>query len=122
MELTRADITKLDPRSKVARYDYGFGGFERFCDEQLVIEPRGGRGEVALVPNRAQQYILARMEQQFDDLGYIRILNLKARRLGASTIYCAYLFWMAQFFPNTRCKIMTHQAATHRDLWRFIEM
>jgi hypothetical protein len=103
-------------------YSSGFGGFEDYSSDYLKIEPKSGGQIIPLSFNRAQQLVLSKMEEQQDRLGFIRLIILKARRLGMSTLATAYLYWMSTMFAHTRCTVVSHLDSTNDQLWKFVDM
>lgn len=87
---------------------------ERLVSE-LVIKDRGMR-DVRLTPNWAQKEYLACAERQLADTGRIRIIVLKARQLGISTITEALAFWFCFVFPNYRSLVIAHEIPASQNL------
>src|SRR5690606_1578722 len=88
---------------------------------QLKIQDKSLR-VVNLKPNWAQLRYLAIAEEQLRTTGRVRIIVLKARQLGISTITEALLFNMAFLFEGYRALVVAHEipasqtllAMTHR--------
>lgn len=65
-----------------------FDGFVSFCEENLVIRhPLEGR-----IPFRLRK---AQSETVWDWIKYRRVINLKARQIGFSTLAAAFVLWVA---------------------------
>ena len=112
----------LDVSGWTHRFQNGYGGFEDFAAELLQIETKRGGETIPLAFNQPQQYVLAKAEEQYDRLGYNRLIILKARRLGMSTLSCAYLYRMVTCYPHMRARIVAQLDDTTKQLWRFIEL
>lgn len=104
------------------RFQNGYGGFEDYAERLLQIETKRGGEVIQLDFNHPQQHVLAKAEEQYDHLGYNRVIILKARRLGMSTLSCAYLYRMVTMFPHMRARIVAQLDDTTKQLWRFIEL
>ena len=102
------------------RYADGYSGFEDYAERLLQIETKRGGEVIALSFNEPQNHVMAKAEEQYDRLGYNRLIILKARRLGMSTWACAYLYRMVTMYPHMRARIMAQLADTTKQLWRFI--
>ncbi len=68
------------------------------------------------VPNWAQEEYLAECERQFRENGVVRIIVLKARQLGLSTLTEACAYSMAFIMQNYRSLIVAHEADAARNL------
>jgi hypothetical protein len=71
---------------------------------------------VHLQPNWAQADYLARIEDQFRSKGSCRIIILKARQLGMSTITEALAYSMSFIMENYRSLIIAHEVDAARNL------
>lgn len=67
------------------------------------------RDVIPLVPNPAQLAVIREIEYQYGAGLPIRIVNLKARQLGISTITEAVDFLFCFAFPNTNALIVAHE-------------
>lgn len=71
------------------RYDFPF-----FASTFLYIKQKGGGNDVLLRPTRAQRKILQFMLDLYNNKKPIRILLLKARQLGGSTLIQLFFAWI----------------------------
>ncbi len=71
------------------RYD-----FEYWCATCVTVKDKAGYADVRLHLNPAQRIIVAAMEEQRTAGKPIRIILLKARQLGGSTVVQAYMAWI----------------------------
>ena len=69
-----------------------------------------------LTPNWAQREFLQAAEQQMRDMGRIRIIVLKARQLGISTIAEAILFSLCFAFEDYRAMAIAHEVPASQNL------
>lgn len=69
-----------------------------------------------LVPNWAQLEYLAIAEEQLRTTGRIRIIVLKARQLGISTVTEGLLFTMAMMYPGYRGLVIAHEVPASQNL------
>ena len=115
-------VVGLDVRYWTHRFQNGYAGFEDYAEMLLRIETKRGGEVIAFNSNQPQQHVLAKAEGQYDRLGYNRLIILKARRLGMSTLSCAYLYRMVTMFPAMRARIVAQLDDTTKQLWRFIEL
>lgn len=83
------------------------GEFETFAEGCLTIADKMGR-LVPLKLNRAQRYLHARAEKQLAEVGYVRIVCLKGRQQGLSTVIGARFYWRVSGEFGKRCVILTH--------------
>lgn len=73
--------------------------------------------EVVKLPiNWAQAEYLAEAEAQFSSKGRVRIIVLKARQLGISTITEACLYSLCFVFDNYKCVVMAHERDAAQNL------
>lgn len=82
---------------------------------QLKIQDKSLR-VVNLKPNWAQLRYLAIAEEQLRTTGRVRIIVLKARQLGISTITEALLFNMAFLFEGYRVLVVAHEIPASQNL------
>jgi hypothetical protein len=71
---------------------------------------------VKLAPNWAQQIYLDTAEEQLRTTGRIRIITLKARQIGISTITEALMFTMAFMYENYKGVVMAHEVPASQNL------
>jgi hypothetical protein len=73
-------------------------------------------GTRALEPNWAQLEYLEAAERQLRTTGRIRLIVLKARQLGISTISEALLFWLCFIIPRYKSLVVTHEIKASQHL------
>lgn len=84
--------------------------FLYFCNNYVWYEDRYSR-HVNFDPNEEQLVLLHAIETQR------QVLNLKARKLGMSTMLCFYALWLA-LFHRTKCALLAHDDASVKNLVR----
>ena len=77
---------------------------------------------VALIPNGEQMMILYTIAVQVLSGIPIRIIILKSRKIGASTIIMAWMFMMTIQRPNRRTLVSAHDADTSSELFRMVQV
>lgn len=73
-------------------------------------------GQRRLEPNWAQIQYLEEAQRQLQTMGRIRIIVLKARQLGISTITEAMFFWLCFIVPNYRALVIAHEIEASQNL------
>jgi len=71
---------------------------------------------VPFVPNWAQEEFLAVAQRQLDTTGRVRIITLKARQLGISTVTEAMLYCTCHVIPNYKAMVMAHEVPASQNL------
>lgn len=74
----------------------------RVLDKKSQVAP--------FVPNRAQDQIIDQVKLDYEQGKPSRILSLKGRQMGISTVTEAILFAKAIVFPNTHAKVVAHDS------------
>ena len=67
---------------------------------------------------RNQKILMAAMKKQWAEEGKLRIIILKARRVGMSSLVDGLLWCYGMAFPNKNIKILSHLAGTSDELFR----
>lgn len=84
--------------------------FLYFADNYLYYTDRDGN-EVTFKPGPEQLILLREVEARG------QVLNLKARKLGMSTLLCFYAIWLAMFH-GTKCALLAHDEKSVKNLVR----
>jgi len=114
-QLTKAQIAERD-RTRRLRSD-----FEFFCVQMLKINPKSkelvleGRQKGVLIPfvwNKAQRRTWKLMQELIAKKIPIKFVILKARQVGMSTFFCAYIFWQMWRQTNYRAGVVAYEAKT----------
>jgi len=91
--------------------------FSRTC---LVIRDKQGTMR-PFVLNKAQRYAHARIEAQKARIGKVRVLLLKGRQQGMSTLASGRFFHQTIFNPGSTTFILSHQAKTTGPLFDIVK-
>ena len=94
--------------------------FEFFCAEMLKINPKvkelatsSSRGVlIPFVWNKAQRRAWRLMQRLLAKGLPLKIVVLKARQVGISTFFCAYLFWQMWRQKNYRAGVVAYEKQT----------
>lgn len=76
-----------------------------FFESFLKIQDNLGR-VVPFKPRYSQRRVIQVIQDLRRQGKPVRLIILKARRVGLSTLTAAYLFWRARWFPNSTCRIV----------------
>jgi hypothetical protein len=85
---------------------------------RLPIKDRETHGMVAFHFNPNQQILFERIQQQYEKEGKIRVIILKARRVGMSSLTEGLLWAYSAAFANKNSLIVAHLAKSSEDLFR----
>ncbi len=94
--------------------------FKFFAKEQLKIRSKSGM----IIPfelNKAQLYLLSRVQEQLKRTGKIRIAVLKGRQQGLSTFIGGYLYHQTLLKPGTLTFIFAHDADGSGSLYQMVK-
>jgi len=81
--------------------------FREWCAQYLKVADKNGI-LVPLVLNEIQLIIDDEWERQEAETGFVRIIVLKARQMGASVYFQARLFFNVWWYPNYKAGVMAH--------------
>src|ERR1041385_3056762 len=91
--------------------------FEFFAKNCLKIRPK--EGDICpFVLNSAQRIILEEIEKQLKERGYVRVIILKGRQQGVSTLMQGYFFWKVIHSKGVRAFILTHMTSATDNLFK----
>lgn len=100
----------------LARLRSDFPLYARTC---LKIRTKEG-GIEPLILNRAQLYVHERLEKQRRERGYVRVLILKGRQQGMSTMIGGRFYWRASGEFGKKVGILTHLDDATRNLFEMV--
>jgi hypothetical protein len=83
--------------------------FEFYAAKALKIRTKDAK-IVPFVLNRAQRRFLDAILQQWQETGRIRVVILKARQLGLSTVWGGFMYWWISQHKATKGIVVTHKA------------
>ena len=90
--------------------------FEKFSRTCLKIKDKSG-DIVLFVPNKAQKIVLYVIERLIQLNIPVRLIILKARQKGISTLIEAYIFWRTSFRFNRKAAIIAHESDATDNMW-----
>lgn len=99
-------MTKLDPKQKAARKRL-LEDFEFYAKHAVKIRTKSGE-ILPLVLNKVQKRFLSDCLDQLDTVGYIRMVVLKGRQQGLSTVVSAFIFWYVSQHKGQRGLVVAH--------------
>ncbi len=105
----------MDEKEKIWVKDY-LRNFQAFAKKYLKIKDKVGR-IVPLILNKPQLIVLRAIEKQIQQGVPIRILVLKARQKGISTLIEAYIFWRTSYRYHRSSAIVSHEAKSTDHLY-----
>jgi hypothetical protein len=92
-----------------------FADFEGFCEKYLYIQDFEGK-IVPLKLNKPQRRFVKTILKQWKDVGFIRVVIAKARKMGFSTVITAFIFWRLVTKKNIAAIAGTHHEDTNEVL------
>ena len=90
--------------------------FRKFCPKYLKIKDKAGN-IVPLVMNKAQEIVLETIEKMIQEGKPIRLIILKARQKGISTIVEAFIFFRTTYKKNRKAAIIGHESDSTDNMW-----
>ena len=94
--------------------------FPLFCKTCMKIRTKSGEIK-PLVLNLAQLHFYEKYKEQLDSTGKTRLIVLKGRQQGLSTIIEALYFHKIIFNRGLRCFILTHEAEATKNLFNMVQ-
>lgn len=92
-----------------------------YIERFLKIVDKKGR-TVSLILNSPQRKLYRVIKEQWNAGKPVRIIILKARQMGFSTLTTAILFWMAATAFNVRCMIVAHTEEATGNLFKMAKL
>lgn len=91
--------------------------FKFFCRKgMLKIRDKSG-DLVTFYPNKAQLIFLEQILIQYEQHGRVRVIVLKARQMGLSTLWGAFMYWRVSRRNGQKALVVTHEADSTRALF-----
>lgn len=95
------------------------GGFPGFAREHLKILDKSGN-QLPLILNRAQRYVHDMAEAQLARRGYVRIIVLKGRQMGVSTMILGRGYFKTTRKRGQKAYILSHEVKSTEHLFNDI--
>lgn len=90
--------------------------FEYYAKHALKIRTK--EGEIKpLILNEAQQRLLDAITKQYENEGRVRVIILKARQMGLSTVVGGYLYWWISQHTAQKGLVITHHSDSTKALF-----
>ncbi len=97
---------------KRCEHEFGY-----FAEHELMIDMKEGGVPKPFVSNHAQQYVLQRLLEQQDKLGFIRANILKGRQQGMSTLTSGLIFWKCSMTPCMNATLVSKDFKATKSLF-----
>lgn len=94
--------------------------FYKYCEENLYIVDTDFKLS-KLVPNRIQRQIIDYVIECLDVGRPIRIIVLKARKEGVSTIVEALIYWWTATHTHVNSKVIAHESSSSQTIYRIFQ-
>ena len=94
--------------------------FKYYAKRTLKIKEKNG-SIAPFVFNAAQIYLNKILDDQLSTLGYVRVLIVKGRQQGCSTLIGARFYWKATRLGGKNVFILSHESETTKKLFRMVE-
>lgn len=107
----------VDPQAKILDISKDF---YRYCKNNLKIKDKVGQ-IIPLVPNKAQREVVDYVLWCLENDQPIRVIVLKARQEGLSTIIEALIYWWTNTHKNVASKIVAHEQGSATKIYRMFE-
>lgn len=92
-----------------------------FVEECLSVIPMEGGGEVPFLLNPGQRVVMDTLRSELAKGSYVRLIILKSRRQGISTLSEAIMYWLASCFQNNTTLVLAHDKDTSQVLFRMAQ-
>lgn len=94
--------------------------FHRFCKNNLKILNKQGQ-LVQFELNLEQEIIVAEVIKCLEEARPIRLILLKDRQIGVSTVVEALIYWWTSTHKNVQSKIVAHDTVTSQKLYKMFQ-
>lgn len=94
--------------------------FRRYCKNNLKILSKDGR-LIDFVLNQEQEIIVGEVVKCLETNKPIRLILLKDRQIGVSTIVEALIYWWTATHKNIQSKIVAHDTVTSQKLYKMFQ-
>ena len=91
--------------------------YRYFAAKCQKIIGKGGGAVISFIFNSAQLHLYKEILAMWQEVGYVRIIVVKGRQQGISTIIIGFFHWLALFIPNFTICIISHEAKSTRVLY-----
>lgn len=92
-----------------------------FIENCLSVIPMEGGREVPFRLNPGQRVVVDVLAEELKKNSFIRLIILKSRRQGISTLSEAIMYWLASCFQNNTTLVLAHDKDTSKVLFRMAQ-
>jgi len=110
MPQSTATLTPLQKKLKRLRSDPRY-----FIEKNLSVVSKGALVDFKLNP--AQEHALEAIQRQQSRGKPVRVITLKARREGISTLYQALMFHKISFYKNRNAMVVAHELTSSKEIF-----
>ena len=114
-------VDEVRARWMVLRVAQWKANFQLFCKDIIKIRSKSGDLE-PLIFNEAQRLLLGAAEDQLKTDRWVRLLGLKSRRMGFSTMVAARGYWRTILWERQNAYILAHEMAASSVLFDMVAL
>lgn len=92
-----------------------------FIENCLSVIPMEGGAEIPFVLNPGQRVVMETLKNELKKGSFVRLIVLKSRRQGISTLSEAVMYWLASCFQNNTTLVLAHDKDTSQVLFRMAQ-
>lgn len=92
-----------------------------FIESCLSVVPMEGGREVPFILNPGQRIVVDTLTKELQKGSFVRLIILKSRRQGISTLAEAIMYWLASCFRNNTTLVLAHDRDTSQVLHRMAQ-
>lgn len=92
-----------------------------FIEWALSVVPMEGGKEIPFKLNPGQRKVMDILEDRLPSGDWIRLIILKSRRQGISTLCEAVMYWLASCFANQTTMVLAHDKDTSSEIFRMAQ-
>ena len=95
--------------------------FEYYAPRHLVLLDKTTGAQQPFSFNPPQQIVHGAAQKMLHEVGYVRLICVKARQQGVSTYITGRGFWRTSLTPNFRAEILTHEDKATKNLLAMVK-
>lgn len=120
--ILRDALPLLEHRTETEVIELLLEDFELFCEACLTVVDKDTGDRIPLVLKPAQRLVARRILRKWHAGEPVRLIILKARREGVSTVIQAFLFWVCWSTPNRTATTVAHDDETTAKIFEMTEI
>lgn len=110
----------MTPKQEAARRLL-YEDFPTYAKSAVYIRTKDQR-IATLNLNRAQRHLLAVIDKQIAERGFVRIIILKGRQMGSSTFVESWLYWWVSQRKAQRCLVVAHDIPSTTNIFSMTKL